>query len=237
MSDTKREYTAEEKRAQVRRQGEVLSYLARKLAQVHDELNAYFVDDCSELILDTMGRNTHERMEILRDMLNAMDAVMPEDGRRTSRVFEAAQDMFPVDSQAALFLNLSNQERRTYMATAADLRDKAKGLTVIDGQEIPTPFTEHELTCFGVRFPRFRSETKEDWYAALWKLLERDEIRKLYEAYRYEFVTVAVAMEIEERGDAPDRWQRVTTRAAEVNSRQILTALFRAAGQTFVAAR
>lgn len=82
---------------QVAQQCRVISHMATAIAQVHTDKAAsidlgYGGDDAS--FFDMVGRWTAERMEILGDILNGMDAVT-EDDDWTHPIFEEAHRRWP----------------------------------------------------------------------------------------------------------------------------------------------
>lgn len=82
-------------REQVIAQCKVVAYLAKKLAEVHeDKSDIYVTVPMSDGLIEIVGRQTSGFMEKLGDMLNAMDAVDEEDAW-TNPIFDAAHATWP----------------------------------------------------------------------------------------------------------------------------------------------
>ena len=83
------------KRDQVANQCRVVAHLARCIADVHGDLATLFSTDSADNLIDQVGKRTTERMELLGDMLNGMDAADPQD-KWVDPIFEEAQRLWPV---------------------------------------------------------------------------------------------------------------------------------------------
>ena len=85
-----------DKRKQVAAQCRVVAHLASVLAQVHSDLADIHEAGPSgaDEVLDLRGRWTAERMEVLGDILNGMDAVTTEDAW-VNPIFKEAHRLWP----------------------------------------------------------------------------------------------------------------------------------------------
>ena len=90
------EVTTADKRAQVTKQLKAVAHLATLLAEVSSQLaRLYHNRDCKvDELVEMVGDRTAHQMEVLGDMLNAMDAVSEED-EWLDPIYEAAHRLWP----------------------------------------------------------------------------------------------------------------------------------------------
>lgn len=86
-----------ERRNQVAAQCRVVAHLAEKISGVHRDLAWIYAHPDTKFPSDLVGRLTAERMEILGNILNGMDAVLDED-EWVNPIFERAHDLWPATS-------------------------------------------------------------------------------------------------------------------------------------------
>lgn len=89
--------TDEEVFEQVSEQCRAVAHMAECVAKVHRDLQTLFEGKHggADTLRLVTGKSTHIRMEILGDMLNGMDAVLPED-EWIGPIFETARLRFPI---------------------------------------------------------------------------------------------------------------------------------------------
>lgn len=83
-----------EVRAQIAAQYRAVAYLARAIADVHDQLTPAIKRGSCDGIASIQGPRSAAIMEILGDILNGMDAVDEEDAV-LDHVFEKAHELYP----------------------------------------------------------------------------------------------------------------------------------------------
>ena len=84
-----------DKRKQVALQCKAVSHMAKAIAEIYSDYEAMFERDGGMRGLeDQVGKRTAAWMETLGDMLNGIDAAMPEDDWMAP-VFEEAQRLWP----------------------------------------------------------------------------------------------------------------------------------------------
>lgn len=87
---------------QAREQCRVVAHLARALAEIHED-RVRLYDACPDNMRETVfidGPRSAAIMESLGDMLNGMDAAMPED-EWTTPIFQEAQRLWPTENEGA----------------------------------------------------------------------------------------------------------------------------------------
>lgn len=68
-----------EKRQQVVAQYRVIAHLCKQIGRVHEQLAEMHEDGHADQLLDMVGRDTADRMEVLGNMANNMDIVTDDD--------------------------------------------------------------------------------------------------------------------------------------------------------------
>jgi len=86
--------TIEDERKQIAAQYRAVAFLARNLADVHDDLAPAIEHGSCDSIASIQGPRSAAIMEVLGDILNGMDAVDEED-RWLNPIFEAAHQRYP----------------------------------------------------------------------------------------------------------------------------------------------
>ena len=82
-------------REQIANQCKVVAYLARVIAQVHDDYETVILSGHLDNCANGIGRRTTSFMEQLGNMLNSMDA-STDNEKWTNSIFEKAQELWPM---------------------------------------------------------------------------------------------------------------------------------------------